>query len=207
MPSASVEKRVTSLNSMAGSISQLRAAWARLERDPRLAVDMYAPASDAQASAAVQSAAQRVFDRAGRKSGRSRHSTSCRKARFAASAFALAVIGTSNQINRALEAISAGAPGADRHWRQHPDDGRQPPSGRRSAGAAAAGHVRHLCLREEWLSMSSQSLPKLASSASCSSAPAPRWSARVVMSLTTDAKVPPANVTRSRVHSRRSAGC
>ena len=43
-----VEARVTSVNSVAGSVAQLRAAWARLERDPRLSIDMFPPASDAQ---------------------------------------------------------------------------------------------------------------------------------------------------------------
>jgi hypothetical protein len=107
---ASVEKRVSSLSSMAGSTSHLRAAWARLERDPRFAVDMFAPTSDAQSSAAVQSAAQRVFDRAGAQVRSVQTLDVVQEGAVRRVGVRLAVIGTSNQINRALEAISAARP-------------------------------------------------------------------------------------------------
>lgn len=107
---ASVEKRVGSLSAMAGSTSQLRAAWARLERDPRIAVDMYAPASDAQSSASVQAAAQRVFARAGAQVRSVQTLDVVQEGAIRRVGVRLAVIGTSNQINRALEAIGAVRP-------------------------------------------------------------------------------------------------
>jgi hypothetical protein len=108
--SASVEKRVNSLTSMAGSMSHFRAAWARLERDPRFAVDMYAPSSDAQASAAVQSAVQRVFTRAGAQVRSVQTLDVVQEGAVRRVGVRLAVIGTSNQINRALEALQATRP-------------------------------------------------------------------------------------------------
>lgn len=107
---ASVEKRVSTLSALAGSTSQLRGAWARLERDPRFAIDMYAPASDAQASASVQSSAQRVFSRAGAQVRSVQTLDVVQEGAVRRVGVRLAVIGTSNQINRALEAISAARP-------------------------------------------------------------------------------------------------
>lgn len=107
---ASVEKRVNTLSTMAGSTSHLRAAWARLERDPRFAVDMYAPASDAQSSASVQAATQRVFARAGAQVRSVQTLDVVQEGAVRRVGVRLAVIGTSNQINRALEAIGAARP-------------------------------------------------------------------------------------------------
>lgn len=107
---AAVEKRVNSLSAMAGSMSHLRAAWARLERDPRFAVDMFAPSSDAQASAAVQSAVQRVFMRAGAQVRSVQTLDVVQEGVVRRVGVRLAVIGTSNQINRALEALNASRP-------------------------------------------------------------------------------------------------
>lgn len=107
---SAVQTRVTSINSVAGSVTQLRGAWARLERDPRLSLDMYAPVSDAQASAAVQSAAQRVFSRAGA-TVRSVQTLDVEQAGpVRRVGIRIAVTGTSNQVNRALEAIGASRP-------------------------------------------------------------------------------------------------
>jgi hypothetical protein len=107
---SSVHTRVSSINSVAGSVSQLRTAWARLERDPRLSLDMFAPVSDAQASAAVQSATQKVFSRAGAtvRSVQTLDVVTDGSARKVG--IRLAVTGTSNQINRALEAITNSRP-------------------------------------------------------------------------------------------------
>lgn len=107
---ASVEKRVDTLSAMAGSTSQLRAAWARLERDPRFAIDMHAPASDAQSSAQVQASAQRVFARAGAQVRSVQTLDVVQEGAVRRVGVRLAVIGTSNQINRALEAINAARP-------------------------------------------------------------------------------------------------
>lgn len=107
---SAVQTRVTSINSVAGSVSQLRAAWARLERDPRLSVDMYAPASDAQASAAVQSAVQRVFSRAGATVRSIQTLDVLQEGAVRRVGIRLAVTGTSNQINRALEAVETSRP-------------------------------------------------------------------------------------------------
>lgn len=107
---ASVEKRVNTLSAMAGSTSQQRAAWARLERDPRFAIDMYAPASDAQSSAQVQASAQRVFARAGAQVRSVQTLDVVQEGAVRRVGVRLAVIGTSNQINRALEAINAARP-------------------------------------------------------------------------------------------------
>ena len=107
---SAVQTRVTSINSVAASVSQLRAAWARLERDPRLSVDMYPPASDAQASASVQSAAQRVFSRAGATVRSVQTLDVEQQGAVRRVGVRVAVTGTSNQINRALEAISASRP-------------------------------------------------------------------------------------------------
>lgn len=106
----SIEKRVNSLTSMAGSMSHLRAAWARLERDPRLAIDMYAPGSGAQSSAAVQSTVQRVFVRAGAQVRSVQTLDVVQEGAVRRVGVRLAVIGTSNQINRALEALNATRP-------------------------------------------------------------------------------------------------
>ena len=104
---SAVQTRVTSLNSVAASVSQLRQGWARLERDPRLSVDMYPPASDAQASASVQAAAQRVFSRAGA-TVRSVQTLDVEQlGAVRRVGVRVAVTGTSNQINRALEAMNA----------------------------------------------------------------------------------------------------
>ena len=105
-----VESRVTSVNSVAGSVSQLRAAWARLERDPRLSIDMFPPASDAQASAAVQSAAQKLFARSGATVRSVQTLDVVQEGAVRKVGVRVAVTGTSNQINRALEAISASRP-------------------------------------------------------------------------------------------------
>lgn len=107
---SAVQTRVTSINSVAGSVAQLRSAWARLERDPRLSVDMYAPVSDAQASAAVQSAAQRVFSRAGAVVRSVQTLDVEQQGAVRRVGVRVAVTGTSNQINRALEAIGASRP-------------------------------------------------------------------------------------------------
>lgn len=107
---AAVEKRVNSLSAMAGSMSHLRAAWARLERDPRFAVDMFAPSSDAQASAAVQSSVQRVFMRAGAQVRSVQTLDVVQEGVVRRVGVRLAVTGTSNQINRALEALGAARP-------------------------------------------------------------------------------------------------
>lgn len=106
----SIGSRVTELSSLAGSMSHLRAGWARLERDPRLAVDMYSPVSDAQASAAVQSAAQRVFARAGAQVRSVQTLDVVQEGAVRRVGVRLAVTGTSNQINRALEAVAATRP-------------------------------------------------------------------------------------------------
>lgn len=104
---SAVQTRVTSINSVAASVSQLRQGWARLERDPRLSVDMYPPASDAQASASVQAAAQRVFSRAGA-TVRSVQTLDVEQlGAVRRVGVRVAVTGTSNQINRALEAMNA----------------------------------------------------------------------------------------------------
>lgn len=105
-----VETRVTSVNSVAGSVSQLRAAWARLERDPRLSVDMFPPASDAQASAAVQSAAQKLFSRSGATIRSIQTLDVEQEGEVRKVGVRVAVIGTSNQINRALKALTASRP-------------------------------------------------------------------------------------------------
>ncbi len=105
-----VESRVTSVNSVAGSVSQLRAAWARLERDPRLSIDMFPPASDAQASAAVQSAAQKLFARSGATVRSVQTLDVVQEGAVRKVGVRVAVTGTSNQINRALEAVSASRP-------------------------------------------------------------------------------------------------
>ena len=105
-----VETRVTSVNSVAGSVSQLRAAWARLERDPRLSIDMFPPASDAQASAAVQSAAQKLFARSGATVRSVQTLDVVQEGAVRRVGVRVAVTGTSNQINRALEALSASRP-------------------------------------------------------------------------------------------------
>jgi len=105
-----VEARVTSVNSVAGSVAQLRAAWARLERDPRLSIDMFPPASDAQASAAVQSAAQKLFVRSGATVRSVQTLDVVQEGAVRRVGVRVAVTGTSNQINRALEAVSASRP-------------------------------------------------------------------------------------------------
>lgn len=105
-----VESRVTSVNSVAGSVSQLRAAWARLERDPRLSIDMFPLASDAQASAAVQSAAQKLFARSGATIRSVQTLDVVQEGAVRKVGVRVAVTGTSNQINRALEAVSASRP-------------------------------------------------------------------------------------------------
>jgi Type II secretion system (T2SS), protein M subtype b len=105
-----VETRVTSVNSVAGSVSQLRAAWARLERDPRLSIDMFPPASDAQASAAVQSATQKLFARSGATVRSVQTLDVVQEGPVRRVGVRVAVTGTSNQINRALEAVSASRP-------------------------------------------------------------------------------------------------
>lgn len=105
-----VETRVTSVNSVAGSVTQLRAAWARLERDPRLSVDMFPPASDAQASAAVQSSAQKLFARAGATVRSVQTLDVVQEGPVRRVGVRVAVTGTSNQINRALEALSTSRP-------------------------------------------------------------------------------------------------
>ena len=107
---SAVQTRVTSINSVAGSVAQLRGAWARLERDPRLSVDIYPPVSDAQASAAVQSAAQRVFSRAGATVRSVQTLDVEQQGAVRRVGVRVAVTGTSNQINRALEAIGASRP-------------------------------------------------------------------------------------------------
>jgi len=107
---SAVQTRVTSINSVAASVSQLRQAWARLERDPRLSVDMYPPASDAQASASVQAAAQRVFSRAGATVRSVQTLDVEQQGAVRRVGVRVAVTGTSNQINRALEAINASRP-------------------------------------------------------------------------------------------------
>jgi hypothetical protein len=107
---ASAQERVSSLSSMAGSMAQWRAAWARLERDPRLAVDMYGPSSDAQASAAVQASTQRTFTRAGATVRSVQTLDVVQEGAVRRVGVRIAVTGTSNQINRALEAISAARP-------------------------------------------------------------------------------------------------
>ena len=105
-----VEARVTSVNSVAGSVAQLRSAWARLERDPRLSIDMFPPASDAQASAAVQSAAQKLFARSGATVRSVQTLDVVQEGAVRRVGVRVAVTGTSNQINRALEAVSASRP-------------------------------------------------------------------------------------------------
>lgn len=105
-----VETRVTSVNSVAGSVSQLRAAWSRLERDPRLSIDMFPPASDAQASAAVQSAAQKLFARSGATVRSVQTLDVVQEGAVRRVGVRVAVTGTSNQINRALQAVSASRP-------------------------------------------------------------------------------------------------
>jgi Type II secretion system (T2SS), protein M subtype b len=105
-----VETRVTSVNSVAGSVSQLRAAWARLERDPRLSVDMFPPASDAQASAAVQSSAQKLFARSGATVRSVQTLDVVQEGPVRRVGVRVAVTGTSNQINRALEALATSRP-------------------------------------------------------------------------------------------------
>ena len=105
-----VETRVTSVNSVAGSVSQLRAAWARLERDPRLSIDMFPAASDAQASAAIQSAAQKLFARSGATVRSVQTLDVVQEGAVRRVGVRVAVTGTSNQINRALEAVSASRP-------------------------------------------------------------------------------------------------
>lgn len=57
--------RLATLEATAASTAELRRVWSRLERDPRLIVDMYPPVSSAQAAASVQAAAQRLFSDAG----------------------------------------------------------------------------------------------------------------------------------------------
>lgn len=105
-----VETRVTSVNSVAGSVSQLRAAWARLERDPRLSIDMFPAVSDAQASAAIQSAAQKLFARSGATVRSVQTLDVVQEGAVRRVGVRVAVTGTSNQINRALEAVSASRP-------------------------------------------------------------------------------------------------
>jgi hypothetical protein len=107
---SAVQTRVTSINSVAGSVAQLRTAWARLERDPRLSVDMYNPVSNAQASSAVQSAAQRLFSRAGATVRSVQTLDVVQEGPVRRVGIRIAVTGTSNQINRALEAVAASRP-------------------------------------------------------------------------------------------------
>jgi len=107
---AAAQERVNTLNTMAGSMSQWRAAWARLERDPRVAVDMYPASSDAQASAAVQASTQRVFSRAGATVRSVQTLDVVQEGAVRRVGVRIAVTGTSNQINRALEAISGARP-------------------------------------------------------------------------------------------------
>jgi hypothetical protein len=71
---------------------------------------MYAPASDAQSLASVQSAAQRVFSRAGAQVRSVQTLDVVQEGAVRRVGVRLAVIGTSNQINRALESISAARP-------------------------------------------------------------------------------------------------
>lgn len=107
---SAVQTRVASINSVAGSVTQLRAAWARLERDPRLSVDMFPPVSDAQASAAVQSATQKLFARAGATLRSVQTLDVVQEGPIRKVGVRVAVTGTSNQINRALQALSTVTP-------------------------------------------------------------------------------------------------
>lgn len=107
---ASAQTRLNSLNSMAGSMSQFRAAWARLERDPRMANDLFPPASDAQSSAAVQASVQRIFTRAGARVRSVQTLDVQQEGALRRVGVRVAVTGTSNEINRALEALTATRP-------------------------------------------------------------------------------------------------
>jgi hypothetical protein len=71
---------------------------------------MYPPSSDAQASAAVQSAVQRVFTRAGAQVRSVQTLDVVQEGAVRRVGVRLAVIGTSNQINRALESLQAARP-------------------------------------------------------------------------------------------------
>jgi hypothetical protein len=107
---ASAQTRVASMNAMAGSMSQFEATLSRLERDPRLAEDMFPPASDAQSSSAVQAAAQRLFTRGGARVRSVQTLDVAQDGALRRVGVRIAVTGTSNQINRALEALATTRP-------------------------------------------------------------------------------------------------
>jgi hypothetical protein len=107
---ASAQTRVASMNAMAGSMSQFQATLSRLERDPRLAEDMFPPASDPQSSAAVQAAAQRLFTRAGARVRSVQTLDVVQEGALRRVGVRIALTGTSNQINRALEALATSRP-------------------------------------------------------------------------------------------------
>jgi hypothetical protein len=71
---------------------------------------MFPPASDAQASAAVQSAAQKLFARSGATVRSVQTLDVVQEGAVRRVGVRVAVTGTSNQINRALEAVSASRP-------------------------------------------------------------------------------------------------
>jgi hypothetical protein len=71
---------------------------------------MYNPVSNAQASSAVQSAAQRLFSRAGATVRSVQTLDVVQEGPVRRVGIRIAVTGTSNQINRALEAVAASRP-------------------------------------------------------------------------------------------------
>lgn len=105
-----VERKVSSMTMVSGSITHLRKSLATLERDVRYSVDMLPPVSDTQATAALQSAVQKTISATGAVVRSVLPLDVVEDGAVRRAGVRVVLVGNTNQFNRVLAAIDEVTP-------------------------------------------------------------------------------------------------
>lgn len=105
-----VRRNLTSMTAAAGSITQLRKVLATLDRDARYSLDIMPPVSDTQATAALQTAAQKAISRTGAVVRSVLPLDTVEQGALRRAGVRIVLTGNTNQLNNALAAIADATP-------------------------------------------------------------------------------------------------
>ncbi len=105
-----VRRNLTSMTAASGSITQLRKVLATLDRDARYSLDIMPPVSDTQATAALQTAAQKAISRTGAVVRSVLPLDTVEDGALRRAGVRIVLTGNTNQLNNALAAIAESTP-------------------------------------------------------------------------------------------------
>lgn len=105
-----VQRNLSSMTAASGSITQLRKVLATLDRDARYSLDVMPPVSDTQATAALQTAAQKAISRTGAVVRSVLPLDTVEDGALRRAGVRIVMTGNTNQLNSALAAISEATP-------------------------------------------------------------------------------------------------